>query len=87
MANPGRPSPATRSLTVLGVGTVVTIVAGLLVGLVLGDVPHWLGRIGTVGMTLTAVVGVLAAVVPWPPQARDGRPGRPAGRGGRSPDR
>ena len=62
--------PVQRAMVVIGVGTLVTAVIGVLVGAIAGDIPFWLGRIGTIGMAITAALGVLAAVVPSPQRRR-----------------
>lgn len=48
------------TLTVLGVGLLVSVLVGLLVGWLTGDLARGLGRSVAIGMSITAVVGVAA---------------------------
>ncbi len=50
------------TFAVLGIGFVLSVVAGLVVGLVIDDLPRGLGRTVLVGMIITAVVGVVLAL-------------------------
>ncbi len=50
-----------RVSTVIGAGTVISALLGLLVGWVIGDVPRGLGNVFLWGMIATAVVGYLVA--------------------------
>lgn len=57
-----RRSPLVAVSTVIGVGTAVSLLGGLLYGLIIGDLPVGLADVLLWGMILTAVVGVLVAV-------------------------
>ncbi len=54
----------TRTLTILGIGVVVSLVAGLLIGWLIGDVPQGLGTTAWIGMSITAVICVVAVLLP-----------------------
>jgi hypothetical protein len=49
---------ARLTLVVLGVGTVLSLLVGLVVGLVIDDLARGIGRSVAVGLSITAVVGV-----------------------------
>ena len=54
----------TRTLTVLGIGAVVSLVAGLLIGWLIGDVAQGVGTTIWIGMSVTAVVCVAVGLLP-----------------------
>jgi hypothetical protein len=51
------------TLTVLGLGLLVSVVVGLLVGWIIGDLARGLGRSVAIGMSISAVLGVAATIL------------------------
>jgi hypothetical protein len=60
-------SAARLTLTVLGLGLLASLAAGLVYGLIIGDVARGLGQTVAIGMSVTAVIGVALNFL-WPTQ-------------------
>ncbi|GAA2009973.1 hypothetical protein JL107_17055 [Nakamurella flavida] len=57
-------SPLTSTLVVIGLGTVLVAAVGAIAGALSDDFAATFGRVGTVGMVVVAILGVLVAVRP-----------------------
>ncbi len=53
------------TLTVLGIGLVASLAAGVVYGLVIEDLAGGVGRAVAIGMSVTAVIGVALGIL-WP---------------------
>jgi F0F1-type ATP synthase assembly protein I len=68
------------TLVVLGVGLLTSLIAGLMLGAVIGDLAEGIGTAVAVGMSVTAVLGVALNLLWREPTAGASRDG-PAGGG------